>query len=159
MKIVEEEVIGELRYLTVEFDLTELKTGGVGVINQGAVQRYFTEKAPNFKVKKCGGLKLDYQKDIVTMRIGVVNNQSKKPSIPGGSKTLLEDYVGQDQKLLNPGYDEIVAQRNELDAENDRLVEANLKLVKESNKVQDLFNEVRDKYDEKAQDYEKRGKL
>ena len=73
MKTIENEVIGDLRYLTVEFDQTELVTGGMGVISQDAVKRYFIEKRPDLKVKKCGGLKLDSQRFTVTMRIGVVN--------------------------------------------------------------------------------------
>ncbi len=98
MKIIEDDVIGELRYLTVEFDRKELIAGGVGVISQGAVQRYFTEKSPDYKVKKCGSFKLDSQRDIVTMRFGVVNR--------GGVITTVSDEVSE-VKLLNPGYDEL----------------------------------------------------
>ena len=124
MKIINEEIIGELKYLVVEFDQAELLAGHIGVISQGAVRRYFEGKNPDLKVKKCGGLKLDSQRDIVTMRFGVVNR--------GGVITTVSDEVSE-VKLLNPGYDE--------------LVESNLKLVRESNKVQDLFHEVRDRYD------------
>ena len=89
MKIINEEIIGELKYLVVEFDCKEFAdVRGAGVISQGAVRRYFEGKRPDLKVKKCGGLKLDSQRDIVTMRFGV----KQKPSIPGGSKTLLEDF-------------------------------------------------------------------
>ena len=125
MKIIEDEVIGELRYLTVKFDQSELITGGVGVISQGAVRRYFEKKNPDLKVKKCGGLKLDYQEETVAMRFGVVN---QKPSIPGGSKTLLEDFDRikdaadgeavpvsdkfSEMKFLNPGYDELKKKYN-----------------------------------------------
>ena len=110
MKIIEDEVIGELWYLTVEFDQAELLAGHIGVISQGAVRRYFEGKSPDLKVKKCGGLKLDSQRDIVTMRFGVVNTTSKtfervRESIGGEIISLNDVYVK--TKLLNPGYDEL----------------------------------------------------
>ena len=113
MNIIEDEVIGELRYLTVEFDQAELLAGHIGVISQGAVRRYFESKYPDLKVKKCGGLKLDSQRDIVTMRIGVVNR--------GNVITTVSDEVSK-VKLLNPGYDEIQAKCVTFQREYDAIV-------------------------------------
>lgn len=147
MRIIENEddgVIGELRYVTVEFSRTELTTGGIGVISQGAVQRYFTAKRPDLKIKACNGIKLDHQKNVVTMRVGIANhvgmafesvsnifiNRKHFTQDEGGNIKRLEpkdtselhskNPVGvnpivldkspaysQDQKLLNPGYDEL----------------------------------------------------
>ncbi len=112
MKIYEGEddgVIGEFRYQTVEFDQTELVANG-GVISQGAAQRYLAKERPDLKIKKCGSFKLDSQANTVTMRFAVPKSIVKRPSIPGGSKTLLNDCSCQDQKLLNPGYNELAAQ-------------------------------------------------
>lgn len=106
MNIIEDEVIGELRYLTVEFEQKELVTGGMGVISQDAVKRYFVEKRPDLKVKKCGGLKLDSQRGIVTMRIGVVNNQPEKllnPMYGGTLKSIAEETVAANNI---PGHEE-----------------------------------------------------
>ena len=94
MKIFETEddgKIGDLLYKTVEFTRLELIEGGVGVISQGAVQRYFAKKNPDLAIKKFGSFKLDSQADTVTARFAVVN------------KVV-------DQKLLNPGYDELKEQ-------------------------------------------------
>ena len=105
MQVIEDEVLGELKYLVVEFDQAELLAGHIGVISQGAVRRYFEGKNPDLKVKKCGGLKLDSQRDIVTMRFGVVNR--------GGVITTVSDEVSDEVsevKLLNPGYNELAAQ-------------------------------------------------
>ncbi|KKL53646.1 hypothetical protein LCGC14_2273380 [marine sediment metagenome] len=135
MQVIEDEVIGELRYLTVEFDQAELLAGHIGVISQGAVRRYFEGKSPDLKVKKCGGLKLDSQRDIVTMRFGIVDrpgmvlckNDTGK-TIPAGRLIALTGADGSkiegeksenvgcgDRKnqavtaikFLNPGYDEL----------------------------------------------------
>ena len=112
MQVIEDEVIGELRYLTVEFDQAELLAGHIGVISQGAVRRYFEGKSPDLKVKKCGGLKLDSQRDIVTMRIGVVKKST--------TVTIIDEFAGPDndysaaQKLLNPGYDELKTKHDNL---------------------------------------------
>ena len=120
MKIIEDEVIGELRYLTVEFDQAELLAGHIGVISQGAVRRYFEGKNPDLKVKKCGGLKLDSQRDIVTMRFGVVKKST--------TVTIIDEFAGPDndysaaQKLLNPGYDEIQAKAVNFQREYDVIV-------------------------------------
>ncbi len=102
MKIVEDEIIGELRYLTVKFDTIELMAGGVGVISQGTVRRYFEKKNPDLKVKKCGGLKLDYQEETVAMRFGVVKES-----------TTVEPIV-KEVKLLNPEYNELKEEYNKL---------------------------------------------
>ncbi len=107
MKIIEDEVIGELRYLTVEFDQAELLAGHIGVISQGAVRRYFEGKSPDLKVKKCGGLKLDSQRDIVTMRFGVVNQLAIENSVGVNSIVTNTSPGYGDPKLLNPGYDEL----------------------------------------------------
>ncbi len=117
MKIIKDEVIGELRYLTVKFDQTELVTGGMGVISQDAVKRYFIEKRPDLKVKKCSGIKLDSQRFIVTMRIGVVNTPAAI-QLTGADGSKIEGEKSEnagcgDRKnhavvaLLNPGYDEV----------------------------------------------------
>ncbi len=113
MKIVENEIIGELEYLEVEFDRVELVTGGMGVISQDAVKRYFIKKNPELKVKKCGGLKLDSQRDIVTMRFGVVN-QSEKLAAALDSITTGVAPEHNEQKLLNPGYDELKRNYDEI---------------------------------------------
>ncbi len=131
MKIVEDEIIGELRYLTVKFDRIELMAGGVGVISQGAVRRYFEKKSSDLKVKKCGGLKLDSQKDIVTMRFGVVNQPIVKDKCRS-EKHLESDncpnFYGycrcnevEQQKFLNPGYDEILLKNKKLKEKYDTL--------------------------------------
>ena len=134
MNIIEDEIIGELRYLTVEFDQAELLAGHIGVISQGAVRRYFEGECPDLKVKKCGGLKLDSQRNIVTMRFGIVNRpnailvRGKVP--PPDNQAIVEDYKRiegvangtcvavsgefvESQKLLNPGYDELKAKYDE----------------------------------------------
>ncbi len=140
MQIIEDEVIGELRYLTVEFDQAELLAGHIGVISQGAVRRYFEGKSPDLKVKKCGGLKLDSQRNIVTMRFGIVDrpgmvlckNDTGK-TIPAGRLIALAGVDGSKiegeksenvgcgdrknqavtaVKLLNPGYDELKDERD-----------------------------------------------
>lgn len=104
MKIFETEddgKIGDLLYKTVEFTRRELVAGGVGVISQGAVQRYLEAAKPNLKIKKCGSFKLDSQEDTVTMRIGIANT-----------------------KLLNPGYDELKARYDELKEASDEYITA-----------------------------------
>ena len=112
MKIIEDEVIGELRYLTVEFDQAELLAGHIGVISQGAVRRYFEGECPDLKVKKCGGLKLDSQRDIVTMRIGVVKQLAVKNPV-GVNPIVASITPGYGEpKLLNPGYDELKDERD-----------------------------------------------
>ncbi len=121
MRIIEDEVIGELRYLVVEFDQTELVTGGMGVISQDAVKRYFIEKRPDLKVKKCGGLKLDSQRDIVTMRIGVVNQSEKLAAALDSIATGIAPEHNE-QKLLQPGYDEIGAKCATFQREYDAIV-------------------------------------
>ena len=116
MKIINDEIIGELRYLTVEFCRTELVAGGAGVISQGAVRRYFEGKNPDFKVKKCGSLKLDSQRDIVTIRIGIVNQPPYAILVKGkthpDNQPVVSDFHNREisQKLLNLGYDELKEQ-------------------------------------------------
>ena len=141
MNIIENEIIGELRYLTVEFDQAELLAGHIGVISQGAVRRYFEGKSPDLKVKKCGSLKLDSQRDIVTMRFGVVKKST--------TVTIVDEFAGPDndysaaQKLLNPGYDELRKKYNELQHEKDivgRLYDALVTAVsKDAQKFSDLL--------------------
>ncbi len=108
MKIYEGEddgIIGEFRYQTVEFTREELVTGGLTVISQGAVQRYFVAKNPDLAVKKFGSFKFDSQTNTVTARFAVAT-----------------DYVGQDQKLLNPGYDELKEKCDKLHKANEVLL-------------------------------------
>ena len=129
MKTIEDEVIGKLRYLTIEFDQTELLAGHIGIISQGAVRRYFEGECPDLKVMKCGGLKLDSQRNIVTMRFGVVN----KPDIEAQKfvTSLMDmhkavgniDHAPIDQKFLNPGYDEILLENKKLKEKYDYLIE------------------------------------
>ncbi len=130
MKIIEDEVIGELRYLTVEFDQAELLAGHIGVISQGAVRRYFEGECPDLKVKKCGGLKLDSQRSIVTMRFGIVNRPNAilvRGKVPppdnqaivlpdDNQKPVVSDFHNREisQKLLNPGYDELKTKHDNL---------------------------------------------
>ncbi len=146
MKTIEDEVIGKLRYLTIEFDQTELLAGHIGIISQGAVRRYFEGECPDLKVMKCGGLKLDSQRSIVTMRFGIVNNQPEKlvgipsfiadtaPGYGGSLKSIAEDInpvAASDStpgdsaypKLLNPGYDEILLENKKLKEKYDYLIE------------------------------------
>ena len=143
MQVIEDEVIGELRYLTVKFDQAELLAGHIGVISQGAVRRYFEGENSDLKVKKCGGLKLDSQRDIVTMRFGIVNNQPEEwlhPLYGGSLKSIAEETAVEEDikrieaaadgeciavsdvfhktKLLNPGYDELMGSHAELEAKN-----------------------------------------
>ncbi len=140
MKIIEDEVIGELRYLTVEFDQAELLAGHIGVISQGAVRRYFEGKSPDLKVKKCGGLKLDSQRDIVTMRFGVVNKST--------TAVIIDEFAGKDndysaaQKLLNPEYDELKAERDMLVEMNERHVIKLDELLKSRNHLVDELDET-----------------
>ena len=147
MQVIEDEVIGELRYLTVKFDQAELLAGHIGVISQGAVRRYFEGENSDLKVKKCGGLKLDSQRDIVTMRFGIVNNQPEEwlhPLYGGSLKSIAEETAVEEDikrieaaadgeciaisdvfhktKLLNPGYDEIQAKCVTFQREYDAIV-------------------------------------
>ena len=123
MNIIEDEVIGELRYLTVEFDQTEIIVDG-GVISQGAAQRYLAKERPDLKIKKCGSFKLNPQEHTVTMRVGVVNTTSKtfervRESI--GGEIVSHAGVYMKTKLLNPGYDEILLENKKLKEEIRRL--------------------------------------
>lgn len=145
MKIYESEedgVIGEFRYQTVEFDQTELVANG-GVISQGAAQRYLAKERPDLKIKKCGSFKLDSQANTVTMRFAVPKSVVVKPSIPGGSKTLLNDCSCQDQKLLNPGYDELKEKYDLLSTTYERL----LKYVAELEIQRDETRVLQERYD------------
>lgn len=157
MKTIEDEVISELRWLTVEFDRSELLAGHVGVISQGAVRRYFEEINFDLIVKKCGGLKLDSQRDIVTMRFGVVNRPIEK-----FTKAVMDmhtavgnvDHAPVDQKLLNPGYDELASQveglktQLELGAEvYDELKEKYDRTKKRYDTLISDFDELKEKYD------------
>ncbi|KKK63178.1 hypothetical protein LCGC14_2996880 [marine sediment metagenome] len=136
MKIIEDEIIGELRYLTVEFDQTELLAGHIGVISQGAVRRYFEGKSPDLKVKKCGGLKLDSQRDIVTMRFGVKNPVGVNPIVA----SITPGYG--EPKLLNPGYAELKADKNMLVEMNERHVIKLDELLKSRNHLVDELDET-----------------
>ena len=121
MKIIEDKVTGKLRYLTVEFDRAELVTGGMGVISQDAVKRYFIEKRPDLKVKVCGGLKLDSQRDIVTMRVGVVNQLGVENPL-GVDPIVASDTSGYGkQKFLNLRYDELLLENKKLKEEIQQL--------------------------------------
>ena len=108
MKIIEDEVIGELRYLTVEFDQTEIIADG-GVISQGAAQRYLAKERPDLKIKKCGSFKLNSQERTVTMRVAVALQHKivNSPDPMNGDREI---------KLLNPGYDELKAKYDKLKA-------------------------------------------
>lgn len=153
MNIIEDEIIGELRYLTTEFDQVELLQGSGGVISQGAVRRYFEKKCPDLKVKKCGGLKLDSQRNIVTMRIGVVKEKVPVIEQQKFNKALIDmneavgnfDRVPGEQKLLSPGYDELKAKYDKLQHEKDitgRLYDALVMAVsKDAQKFADLLVE------------------
>ncbi|KKL57438.1 hypothetical protein LCGC14_2235400 [marine sediment metagenome] len=145
MNIIEDEIIGELRYLTVEFDQVELLAGHIGVISQGAVRRYFEGKRPDLKVKKCGGLKLDSQRDIVTMRIGVVKKST--------TVTIIDEFAGPDndysaaQKLLNPGYDELKAKYDEAANELKAVYDALPDTISGNTPLSKLVAELKDERD------------
>lgn len=143
----EDGVIGEFRYQTVEFDQTELVANG-GVISQGAAQRYLAKERPDLKIKKCGSFKLDSQANIVTMRFAVPKSVVERPSIPGGSKTLLNDCSCRDQKLLNPGYDELLEKYNALKQAKEELHDSYDRVVEGACKDDKEFHELKTKYDE-----------
>ncbi len=167
MQIIEDEIIGELRYLTVEFDQAELLAGHIGVISQGAVRRYFEGECPDLKVKKCGGLKLDSQRSIVTMRFGIVNRpnailvRGKVP--PPDNQAIVEDYKRieeatngtcvsvsgefmKDQKLLNPGYDELKAKYDEATNELKAVYDALPDTISGNTPLSKLVAELMKKY-------------
>ncbi len=135
MKIIEDEVIGELRYLTVKFDTIELMAGGVGVISQGTVRRYFEKKNPDLKVKKCGGLKLDYQEETVAMRFGVVK------------ESVTIEPIVEKVKLLGPGYDELAAQVEGLKMQLELGATVYEELKKKYDALKQAKEELHDGYD------------
>ncbi|KKK68600.1 hypothetical protein LCGC14_2942430 [marine sediment metagenome] len=140
MQVIEDEVIGELRYLTVKFDQAEIIADG-GVISQGAAQRYFAKERPDLKIKKCGSFKLNPQERTVTMRVGVVDKPLLTLTGADGSKiegeklencgcgerknqavtVTVSDEVSK-VKFLNPGYDEIQAKCVTFQREYDAIV-------------------------------------
>ncbi len=94
MRIYESEddgVIGEFLYQTVEFTQKEFADKGIRVISQTAVKQHLTEERPDLKVKKLGSFRFNSQENTVSVRIG----------------TLV-------QKLLGPGYDELMLSQNKL---------------------------------------------
>ena len=126
MKFIEDEVIGEFLYQTVEFTQKEFADKGIGVISQVAVRQYLIEERPDLKIKKLGSFKFDSQKNTVTVRIATVNK-----TVPVA--------------LLNPGYDELKAKYDELQHEKDiieRLYDALVVAVsKDTQKFSELLQE------------------
>lgn len=147
MKIFETEddgVIGELRYLTVEINQTEFTAG---VISQDTVKRYFIEKRPDLKVKKCGGIKINHQDRTIVMRVGVVNQLGVENPV-GVDPIVANTSPGYgEQKLLNPGYDELKAKCDKLQNENDTIVGLNEFMGKK-------FDEIEAKYDMLIRDFD-----
>ena len=107
----EDGVIGDLLYQTVEFTRKELTEGGVGVISQGAVQRYLVGKRPDLKIKKLGSFKFDGQANTVSVRIGTTK----------GKRVVLPDDNQKPVALLNPGYNELKAKYDMLIRDFDAL--------------------------------------
>ncbi len=124
MKIYETEddgIIGEFKYQTVEFTRLELVEGGVGVISQGAVQRYFAKENPDLKVKKFGSFKFDSQKDVVTARFAVYVIDKRADVYPTVISNTVSNAESDGQKLLNPGYDEFLLENKKLKEEIQQL--------------------------------------
>ena len=160
MRIIENEgdgIIGELLYITMEFDRKEILDGGVGIVSQGAVQRYFAAKRPDLKPKKYSGIKMDFQNNTLTMRVGVTNHVGGinpvgvDPMVASAAPEY--GYVGQDQKLLNPGYDELKAKYDALKVavENDS---QDFNLATKLTETQKMYGELENELHEVGAKYD-----
>ena len=91
------EIIAGKTFVEEEYAISEF---GNQVISKGQAVRHFEKKHPEYRVIAISSFKIDHQDETISVRVQV----HEKSSIPGGSKTLLQDAP---QKLLNPGYDEL----------------------------------------------------
>lgn len=78
-----------------------LKDIGGGVVSKNQALRHFREKHPEYNVFEIKGFKVNSQTLKVTIRVLVSEKKSA-------------DCIKQDQKLLNPGYDELKAKNEKL---------------------------------------------
>jgi len=88
-----------------------LEDVGGGVISKGQVVRHYEAKHPEHRVMEALAFKVDHETESVKIRVRVVlKTLEKHVFLPEEN----QKPVGQDQKLLNPGYDELLKKYNAL---------------------------------------------
>ena len=104
----------------VEEDYPIQDIGG-GVISKGQAVRHFEKKHPEYTVVAISSFKIDHQAETISVRVQV---RPKSVVLPDDNQKPVDPMTvapAIDQKLLNPGYDELLVQAGNLVTENTEL--------------------------------------
>lgn len=114
----------KLKWITAEYTIKELLKPGGGVVVQRDILQRWKADNPGQEVRSLAGFKCNQQDKTVSIRIGVVdktkaktNSANSETGVVAKIEGKVPDFIANPSRLLQPGYDELLADNMKLKEE------------------------------------------